>query len=77
MASVMSASGYIMSESCYYPRYQSRSSMYILGLILWNFAELAEAVPIDLWLRLPDMAPSPNNLDLAHDLLSILNGVLY
>ena len=28
------------------PRYQSRSSMYIHGLIPLNFTELAEAVPI-------------------------------
>ena len=27
-------------------RYQSRSSMYARGLIPWNFAELAKAVPI-------------------------------
>ena len=46
MVSVTSASSYITSASCYHPRYQSRSSMYIRGLILRNFAELAEAVPI-------------------------------
>ena len=28
------------------PRYQSRSSMYIRGLIPWNFAEFAAVVPI-------------------------------
>ena len=44
--SVTSASRYITSASRYHPRYQSRSSMYIRGLIPWNFAELAEAVPI-------------------------------
>ena len=43
----MPASRYITSASRYHPRYQSRSSMYIRGLIPWNFAELAEAVPID------------------------------
>ena len=37
------ASRYITSASRYHPRYQSRSSMYIRGLIPRNFAELAEA----------------------------------
>ena len=37
-----SASRYPTSVS----RYQSRSTMYIRGLILWNSMELAEAVPI-------------------------------
>ena len=46
MVSVTSASRYIMSAPRYHPRYQSRSSMYIRGLIPVNFAELAEAVPI-------------------------------
>ena len=46
MASVTSAARYITSASCYHPRYQSRSSMCIRGLIPRNFAELAEAVPI-------------------------------
>ena len=46
MFSVTSASRYKTSASRYHPRYQSRSSMYIHGLILRNFAELAEAVPI-------------------------------
>ena len=41
-----SASRYIMSASHYRPRYQSRSSMYIRGLIPRNFAELTESVPI-------------------------------
>ena len=45
MVSVTSASRYITSASRYYPHYQSRSSMYIRGLIPRNFAELAEAVP--------------------------------
>ena len=53
MASVMSASCYITSVSHYHPPYQSRSSMYIRGLIPWNIAELAEAVPIEY---LPDLA---------------------
>ena len=41
-----SASRYITSASRYHPRYQSRASLYILGLIPLNFLELAEAVPI-------------------------------
>ena len=47
MVSVTSVSRYMTSASRYHPRYQSRSSMYIRGLIPRNFAELAEAVPID------------------------------
>ena len=47
MVSVTSASRYITSASRYHLRYQSKSSMYIHGLIPRNFAELAEAVPID------------------------------
>ena len=46
MVSLTSASRYITSASCYHPRYQSRSSMYIRGLIPRNYAELAKAVPI-------------------------------
>ena len=53
MVSEMSASCYITPASCYitsashyHPHYQSRSSMYIRGLIPQNFAELGEAVPI-------------------------------
>ena len=46
MVSVTSAPHYITSVSLYYQRYQSRSSMYIRGLIPQNFAELAETVPI-------------------------------
>ena len=46
MVSVMSASRYRTSASRYHPRYQSRSSMYIRGLIARNFVELAEAVSI-------------------------------
>ena len=45
MVSVTSTSRYITSASCHHPRYQSRSSMYIRGLIPQNSAELAEAVP--------------------------------
>ena len=41
-----SASCYITPASRYHPRYQSRSLMYIRGLIPGNFAELAEAVSI-------------------------------
>ena len=47
MVSVTSASYYITSASRYHPRYQSRSSMYISGLIPRNFAEMVETVPID------------------------------
>ena len=47
MVSVTPASRYITSASRYHPRFQSRSSMYIRGLIPWNFAELAEAVLIE------------------------------
>ena len=46
MVSVKSASRYITSVPRYHPRYQSRSSMCIRGLIPRNLAELAEAVPI-------------------------------
>ena len=46
MVSVKSASRFITSASRNHPRYQSRSSMYIRGLIPRNFAELAEAVPV-------------------------------
>ena len=49
MLSVTSASRYIKSASRYHPRYQSISSMYIRGLIPRNFAELAEAVPIEIY----------------------------
>ena len=46
MVSVTSASGYTTLASCYHPRYQIRSSMFIRSLNPRNFAELAEAVPI-------------------------------
>ena len=46
MVSMTLASHYITSASRYHPGYQSRSSLYICGLIPGNFAELAEAVPI-------------------------------
>ena len=38
----------VTSASRYHPRYQSRSSMYIRGLIPLNFAEMAEAVLIGM-----------------------------
>ena len=47
MVSVTSASRYITSAPRYHPRYRSRCSMYIRGLIPRTFAELGEAVPID------------------------------
>ena len=37
MVSVTSVSGYITSASCYHPSYQSRSLMYIPGLIQLNW----------------------------------------
>ena len=46
MVSVTSASRYITSASRYHPRYHSRSSMYIRGLIPCKFGEEAEAVPM-------------------------------
>ena len=49
MVSVTSASHYITAESCYSPRYQSKSSMYMRDLIPRNSSELAEAVPIDVY----------------------------
>ena len=48
MVSVTSASRYITSASRYHPLYQSRSSMYIRGLIPRNFTELTETVPIEI-----------------------------
>ena len=52
MVSVTLASRYITSASRFHLRYQSRSSMYmyIRDLILRKFAELAEAVPIQIFL---------------------------
>ena len=47
MVLVTSASHYIKSASCFHPRYHSSSLMYIRGLNLRNFAELAEAVSIE------------------------------
>ena len=47
MVSVTSASRYITAASRYHPRYQSRSSICIRGLIPQNSAEFAEVVPID------------------------------
>ena len=46
MVSVTSALRYITSALRYHPRYKSRSSMYMRGLIPRNLADLAEAVPI-------------------------------
>ena len=46
MVYVTSALRNITSASRYYPRYHSRSSMYIRGLIPRNFTEFAEVVPI-------------------------------
>ena len=50
MASVTSAFRHVTSASRYHPRYQSRSSMYIRGVIPRNFEKLAGggggAVPI-------------------------------
>ena len=48
MVFVTSASRYIMSASRYHPRYKSRSSMYIRGLIPGNFVELDKAVSIEI-----------------------------
>ena len=46
IVSVVSASRYIKSATGYHPYYQSRSWMYIRGLIPQNFVELTEIVPI-------------------------------
>ena len=43
----MSASRYITLESRNLPRYQSRSSLLMGGLVPRKFADLAEAIPID------------------------------
>ena len=48
MVSVTSASRYITSATRCHQLYQSRSSMYIHGLIPQNFAELAETVLIEM-----------------------------
>ena len=56
MISVTSSPRYITSKSRYHPLYQSRSAMYIRGLIPQNFAEFAEAVPIKMSLcKSPDI----------------------
>ena len=47
MVSVTSVSCYITLASRYHSSYQSRSSMYIRGLIPRNVAELAVVVPIE------------------------------
>ena len=46
---VFLTSHYITLVSRYHPRYQSRSLMYIHGLISRNSAELAEAVPVGMY----------------------------
>ena len=48
MVSMTPASRYNTSASRYHPLYQSRHSIYIRGLIQYNFAKLAEAVQIGL-----------------------------
>ena len=48
MVSLASAPCYITTALRYHLRYQSRSLMYIRGLIPRNFEETAEAVPISL-----------------------------
>ena len=53
MVSVTSASRYLTSATRYHPRYQSRSSMYIRGLIPQNFLELAKAVLIEVTILSP------------------------
>ena len=50
MVSLTSAPRYITSASRYHMCYQSRPSIYIRGLIPWNFAELVEVVPIGTYL---------------------------
>ena len=62
MVSVTSASHYITSASRYHSRYQSRSSMYIRGLIPGNFTELADAVPIGLKSSLCDKCQNINTV---------------
>ena len=47
MVTVTSASRYITPASRYHPRYHSRSSIYICGLIPRNFAELAELIRLN------------------------------
>ena len=74
MVSVTSASRYIMSASHYHPRYQSRSSMYIHGLIPRNFAELAEVGPIDI--NKQTLTPS-SLVETFILIIQILNGQLY
>ena len=46
MVSATSESRYITTASRYHPHYQSRSSMYIRGLIPLHFSELSKTVPI-------------------------------
>ena len=57
MVSVTSATSNLTSALRCHPRYQSRSLMYIRGLIPRNFSELAEAVPIQtILLEVKDIA---------------------
>ena len=58
MVLVTSSSRYVTSAS----RYQSRSSMYIRGLIPWNSTELAESVPIDVGMCLQGDSYQPAHL---------------
>ena len=51
IVSVTSASCYITSASRYHQRYQSRSSMYICGLISRNSTVLADTVPIGVFTK--------------------------
>ena len=67
---ITSASCYIMSASWYHLCYQSRSSMYICGLIPRNFPELGETVPIDALClqKIPLPPPKKNrNVSLTSD----------
>ena len=76
MVSVMSASHYITSASRYHLRYQSRSSMYICGLIPRNFAELAEAVKIGSMLFSNKTVYLHNNINPAALLRVIRNNII-
>ena len=58
MVSVALAFRYLTSASCY----QSRSTMYIRGLIPRNFTELAEAVPTEVHESVRNGALSLNSL---------------
>ena len=60
MVSVTPASRYITPASRYHPRYQIKCSVYIRGLIPRNFAELAEAVPVGLFVFRFDLSSVPS-----------------